>query len=307
MNLSPDTWIMLVAIIAAVSCGLVGTWLVLRQNAMLGDAISHSVLPGLVLAFLISQSRDVLPMVIGAGVMGLGTAWLTEMLGRTGRLYRDAALGIVFTLLFAIGVILVSIYTGQIDLDQDCVLYGEIAYAPWDRIAVGSTDLGPRSFWILSGALLVVVLFSALFYHQLMVTSFDPALARAVGVNERFWHYALMTVVSLVIVAAFESVGAILVVAMLILPSATGKLISHRMRPLVVTAIVVAIVTAIGGVELADRVDGSIAGAMTVVGGVIFVLVAITSRLIQRHRQRHEYEAATTTQLQAPGDSAIRG
>ena len=170
--MSAEMWVILTAILAAVTCGWIGTFLVLRQNAMLGDAISHAVLPGLVIGFLLTSSRAVLPMIIGAAAMGLLTAYLTEVLRRSGRVYGDAALTVVFTLLFAVGVILVSAYAGQIDFDQECVLYGEIAYSPWDRFVVGTTDLGPRAVWILSGALLLNVAFVLLFYKQLKITSF---------------------------------------------------------------------------------------------------------------------------------------
>jgi len=127
---TPEFWVVLTGILAASGCGLVGSFLVLRQNAMLGDAISHAVLPGLALGFLITSSRGVVPMIIGAGLMGLLTAFLTEFLSRSGRLYRDSSLGIVFTALFSVGVILIAGFAGQVDLDQECVLYGEIAYTP---------------------------------------------------------------------------------------------------------------------------------------------------------------------------------
>lgn len=121
--MTPDLWVIITAILASIACGVIGSFLVLRQNAMLGDAISHAVLPGLVIAFLVTSSRGVVPMIIGAAAMGLATAYLTEALERTRHVYRDGALGIVFTFLFAVGVILVAVYADQIDLDQDCVLF----------------------------------------------------------------------------------------------------------------------------------------------------------------------------------------
>ncbi len=279
--MSADLWVIITGILAATACGLIGSFLVLRQNAMLGDAISHAVLPGLVLAFLVTGSRNVIPMLIGAGAMGLLTAYLTEVLGRTGRIYRDAALAIVFTFLFAVGVILVSVYTGQIDLDQECVLYGEIAYAPWDTIIYNDVSYGPRPIWILGGILLANVIFILMFYKQLKICSFDPALAKAVGINERFWHYLLITMVSLTVVAAFESVGAILVVAMLIIPGATAYLLTHRLTHMLLLAVVVAAICAVAGFYGAAIFDASIAGFMAVVGGIIFGLTALTTRLLK--------------------------
>ncbi len=280
--MSPDAWVILTGILAASACGLIGTFLVLRQNAMLGDAISHAVLPGLVLAFLITASRNVLPMVIGAAAMGLLTAYLTEILSNTGRVYRDASLAVVFTLLFSVGVILVAVYTGQIDLDQECVLYGEIAYAPWDTFVVGGSSFGPRAVWILGGVLLANVLFILLFYKQLKISSFDPELAQAVGISKRLWHYLLMTMVSLTVVAAFELVGAILVVAMLIIPGATAVLLSHRLPVVLLLSVAVGIWCAVLGFYGAAFFNASIAGFMAVVGGILFGITILGVKVLRR-------------------------
>lgn len=291
--MSHDAWVILTAILTAASCGLIGSLLVLRQNAMLGDAISHAVLPGLVLAFLITASRNVVPMLIGAVMMGLVTAWLTELLSNTRRVYGDAALGIVFTLLFSIGVILVALYTDSIDLDQECVLYGEIAYAPWDTFAIGGSNLGPRAVWILSGVLLANILFILMFYRQLKVTSFDPQFAVAIGISPRTWHYLLMTMVSITVVAAFELVGAILVVAMLIIPGATAVLLSHRLPAVLVGSVLFGIVAAVFGYYGASATDTSIAGFMALAAGIIFVIVLFINRLILRvQRNRRSAEPA---------------
>ena len=280
--MSPDLWVIIAGILAASACALIGSFLVLRQNAMLGDAISHAVLPGLVLGFLLTSSRDVLPMVIGAAAMGVLTAYLTELLDRTRHVYRDGAMGVVFTLLFAVGVILVAVYTDQIDLDQDCVLYGEIAYTPWDTIVMGGKNLGPRAVWVLGGVMLANILFVGLFYKQLKICSFDPHMARAVGINERLWHYLLMTMVSLTVVAAFESVGAILVVAMLIIPAATAYLLTGRLAVMLGLAVLVGAACAVGGYFMASWVDASIAGSMAVVGGILFACTLLGTSVMHR-------------------------
>ena len=292
--MSSDAWVIITGILAASACGLIGSFLVLRKNAMLGDAISHAVLPGLVLAFLITNSRGVIPMVIGAGLMGLFTAYLAGLLGRTGRLYQDAALGVTFTFLFAVGVILVSMFTGQIDLDQECVLYGEIAYVPWDVLVIGGQNYGPRATWILGGIFLANLGFIILFYRQLKLCSFDPQMARAVGINERLWHYLLMTMVSLTVVAAFESVGAILVVAMLIIPGATAHLLTSRLSVLLVLAVGIGIASAVGGFYGASYFDSSIAGFMAVAGGIIFGVVLLVHAVRERLRPGRRSVIATT-------------
>ncbi len=268
--MSPDLMVILTGVFAAASCALIGSFLVLRQNSMLGDAISHAVLPGIVLAFLVTASRNVVPMFIGAAVMGIVTAYLTETLSRTNRLYRDAALGVVFTFLFAAGVILVAVFADTVDLDQDCVLYGEIAYTPWNLLVIDGVSFGPRPLWILGGIFLANLLFVTLFKRQLTICSFDPQMASSVGINERFWHYALMTMVSLTVVSAFESVGAILVVAMLIIPGATAYLLTSRLIVMLGLSVAIGAACAVGGFYGASVFDASIAGFMTVVGGVLF-------------------------------------
>ena len=280
--MSSNMIVILTGILAAGSCALIGSFLVLRKNAMLGDAISHAVLPGLVIAFLITSSRNVVPMLLGAAVMGLFTAYLTETLGRTKRLYTDAALGVVFTTLFAIGVILVAVFANSVDLDQDCVLYGEIAYTPWNTLVIGGMDLGPRPLWILGGALIADLLFIVFFFRQLVICSFDPEMAKAVGINERLWHYLLMTMVSLTVVAAFESVGAILVVAMLIVPGATAYLLTSNLKLMLVLSVLVGIIAAVGGFYGAAALDASIAGMMSVVAGLVFA-VAMIAKAAVRH------------------------
>ncbi|MBK7142120.1 MAG: metal ABC transporter permease [bacterium] len=283
--MTPDLWVIITGLLAASALALIGSFLVLRQNGMLGDAISHAVLPGLVLAFLITSSRNVVPMVIGAGLFGLLTAYLTEILSQTRRVYSDAAMGIVFTLLFAVGVIMVAMFAEQVDLDQECVLYGEIAYTPWNRFMVGTTDLGPRAVWILGGVLLANLAFILLFFKQLKISSFDPQMAVAVGIREKLWHYLLMTMVSLTVVSAFESVGAILVVAMLIIPGATAYLLTSRLHVMLILSVVIGMFCAIGGFYGASYFDASIAGFMAVVGGVVFAVVLIGTQVYRRISQ----------------------
>lgn len=292
--MTPDFWVILTGVLVAAACGLIGSFLVLRQQAMLGDGISHAILPGLAIAFLLSGTRQVLPMFLGAAAMGLVTAWLTEILSRTRRVYPDASLGIVFTLLFAVGVILIAMYADFVDLDQECVLYGEIAYVPWDSFMLGGQSLGPRAVWILGTVLFINLAFIALFFRQLTISSFDPPMATAVGINERFWHYALMTMISITIVAAFELVGAILVVAMLIMPGATAFLVTHRLSHMLALAVLFGALAALSGFGLASAVDSSISGSMAVTGGLLFGLVALLTRFMEalnRQRLRRQSKA----------------
>jgi len=272
-----DFWIILTGSLVAASCALVGSFLVLRKMAMLGDAISHAVLPGIVIAFLFTGSRDPVPMVVGAGLLGVVTSFLIETLYRRGKLQQDASIGVTFTWLFAVGVILVSLFAGRVDLDQDCVLYGEIAYVPLDTWIVDGTSYGPRAIWILGAVLVVVVIAITMGFKELQLTAFDPALATSVGISASVWHYLLMGMVSLCTVAAFESVGAILVVAMLVVPAATAYLVARSLTGMLLTATAVGIASAFGGYYLAVGVDGSISASMAVVAGVLFVVALIAA------------------------------
>ena len=275
--MSNDLWIILIGSLASAACALVGCFLVLRKQAMMGDAISHSVLPGIVIAFLITQSRAPIPMLLGAGALGILTAFATNALERHGRLQPDASIGVTFTWLFAVGVILISAFAGHVDLDAECVLYGEIASSPWDVWLIGDTDMGPRAVWILGAITIANLIFVTLGYKQLKLTSFDPEMAAALGINVTLWHYLLMGFVSFTTVGAFESVGAILVVAMLIVPPNTAYLLTDRLSRMLIYSVIIGILSAIGGYWLAWLIDGSIAGAIATVSGALFLFAALFS------------------------------
>jgi manganese/zinc/iron transport system permease protein len=279
------------------ACGLVGNYLILRRMALVGDAISHSVLPGLAMAFLISKSRSSTAMFLGALVAGILTTVIIELIHKKSRVKQDSAIGIAFTSLFAIGVILVSVYASKIDLDQECVLYGEIAFVPLqDSMKLGDLFfmapaepsaalshttaanwagmvLGPAPVVRMAIVTLLTVLFILLFYKELLVSSFDSGLASSLGINATFVHYSLMCWLSIVVVSAFESVGAILVVAMLILPGATASLLSHRFPVIMLLTVLNAALSSVLGIHLSVWLDCSTAAAMVVVAAALFTLV----------------------------------
>lgn len=240
---------------------------------MVGDAISHAVLPGIVIAFLISGSRDSVTMLIGAGLIGILTTFLIEFFHKKGKLQTDASIGVTFTWLFAIGVIMITAFAGQVDLDQDCVLYGEIAYVPIDLwITDGGTVMGPRVVYIAGTVLVLNILFVSIFYKELFLTTFDPAFASAIGISTALWHYLLMGAVSVTTVASFESVGAILVVALLVAPPATAYLLTHKLKQMILISVILGVLISISGYFIALLFDGSIAGAMAIAAGFFFAL-----------------------------------
>lgn len=270
--------IILTGTLVAVCCGLLGCFLILRNLAMMGDAISHAVLPGIVITYLISGSRDSLTMLIGAGAVGIFTSFLIEYFTRKAKLQSDAAIGVTFTWLFALGVILISLYAGQVDIDQECVLYGEIAYVPLDTWVLDSgLDMGPRVIWLLGGLLTVLVAGLFLAYKELQITTFDPSYAVALGFSTMVWHYALMGAVSFTTVAAFESVGAILVVAFLVVLPATAYLLTTRLPIMLLLTALLGLASAIVGYYAAVWLNSSIAGTMATCAGVFFTLALLFS------------------------------
>ncbi|MCU0398964.1 MAG: metal ABC transporter permease [Cyclobacteriaceae bacterium] len=275
-----DIYIITTAILVSCSCALLGCFLILRKMAMVGDAISHAVLPGIVIAFLLSGSRDSLTMLIGAGLLGVLTTFFIEFFHKKARLQTDASIGVTFTWLFAVGVILISVFAGKVDLDQDCVLYGEIAYVPLDTIITSSgMVLGPKAIYVSGFILLLIIAFIAFAYKELFLTTFDPAFAGAIGISTTLWHYVLMGAVSVTTVASFESVGAILVVALLIAPAATAFLLTDNFKWMLVLACLTGIIASIAGYYLAVWLDGSIAGAIASITGVIFLIAVFFSPL----------------------------
>lgn len=271
-------WIVAMGFFVSSACGLTGVYLILRRMALVGDAISHSVLPGIAIAFLVSGSRGSGAMFAGALSAGVLTTLIIEFIHRKSRIKHDSAIGIAFTTLFAIGVILISVFASQVDLDQECVLYGEIAWVPLkSMVAFRGITLGPEPVVRMGMVLALTALLIVVFYKELLVSSFDAGLASSLGINASLVHYAMMSWLSVVVVSAFESVGAILVIAMLILPGATASLLSSRLPSILLLSIVHSAIASLAGIHLAYWLNCSMAAAMVVMGSVLFVLAWILS------------------------------
>ncbi|WP_121640921.1 metal ABC transporter permease [Virgibacillus sp. Bac330] len=263
-------WILLTGCLVGLTCGITGALLVLRKMAMIADAISHTVLLGIVGAFFVTQSLSGIPMLIGAGIVGILTAVFVEMLHSSG-VQSDAAIGIVFTSLFALGVVLISFIGDQVHLDVQHALMGEIAFVPWNTLTINGVSYGPTAVWMLGAVLAVNLILITLFYKEIKMSTFDPQFATLIGVPVMIIHYLLMTMVSLSTVASFDSVGAILVVAMLIVPGATAYLLTDRFFVLLILSGVIGILSAALGYGFAIQWNVSIAGSMAVATGVFFI------------------------------------
>jgi manganese/zinc/iron transport system permease protein len=266
----------LVGALTNVACALVGCYLVLRRMSLMGDAIAHAVLPGLVLAIAFSGSMNIVPLFVGAVAVGLLTTFLTQTLHQYGRVPTDAAMGAVFTSLFALGVVLLKRYVDRLHFDVACVFEGSLAYAALDTFDMAGVEL-PRQVLTIGPVVLLNLAVILLFWKELKISTFDPALATTMGYSATAMHYLLMALVAVTCVASFEAVGSILVVAMLIAPPATAHLLSDRLGPMVFVACVFALLSAVLGYWLAHVWDVAPAGAMSVVAGGFYGLAVLFS------------------------------
>ena len=296
---TPQLEVQAIAVLAAAACALPGVFLVLRRMALISDAISHSILLGIVLAFFVVEDLASPILVAGAALTGLVTVLLVELLKRTNLVREDAAIGLVFPVLFSGGVVLISRFAEDVHLDTDAVLLGELAFAPFDRLVVGGYDLGPKALFVLGAILLLNALCIAIFYKELKLATFDAGLAVALGFSPALVHYGLMSLVSITAVGAFDAVGSILVVALMIAPPATAYLLTDRLATMIALSVLVAAVGAVSGYWLAHALDASIAGSIATMLGVLFALgfVAAPGRgivALARRRLRQRWQFAQT-------------
>lgn len=290
-----DGWIVAAGILCAVAASLLGNFLVLRKTSLLGDAISHAVLPGLAAAFLITGSRHSLPMFVGAALVGVLTAAMTQWIRDSGKVDEGASMGVVFTTLFALGLVMIVRAADQVDLDPGCVLYGAIELTPLDTVRIGRIEV-PRVVITLGLVNALNLAFVVVFFKELKLTSFDPAYADAVGFGSQVLHYCLMTLVAITAVASFESVGNILVVAMFIVPPATARLLTNRMGAMVWYSALIGAASAVVGHWSAVAIprwfgfsSTTTAGMMAVASGVFLTLAILLSPkdgIVFRHIRR---------------------
>ncbi len=297
--MAPEQEIQWIAAVTAAACALPGVFLVLRRMALMSDAISHAILLGIVLAFFVTENIASPLLVIAAAATGVLTVSLVEVLNRTRLVREDAAIGLVFPALFSVGVILISRFAGNVHLDVDAVLLGELAFAPFNRLVVGGRDLGPRTLWLMAAILVLNGAFIAAMYKELKLTTFDAALAGALGFAPGLVHYAFMTLVSVTAVGAFDAVGSVLVVALMIGPPAAAYLLTDRLPWMIGLSMAIAVASALAGYWTSYLLDVSIAGAMATMTGVAFAAVFLFAPergavAVARRRARQRWEFAQT-------------
>lgn len=290
-----DTWIVVIGALASMACALPGCFLLLRKQSLMGDAISHTSLLGVVAAFfvshwlvevhIVSQATAIsvrhVAMCLGAIVVGVMSAWMTESLQKLGNVESSAALGVVFTSTFALGLLLIRAFADNVHIDLDCVLYGEIVLAPLEKLG-GSTV--PRAVVVNGVVLSINLLLTVFLFKELRLSAFDPALATTLGIPAHWMHYGLMGVTAMTLVAAFESVGSILVIAMLIIPPATAYLLTDRLPTMIGLSLLIGALSAAFGHVSALIVppliftgvhDASTAGMMAATAGCLFVAAMV--------------------------------
>ncbi len=278
-------WLAATAAFTALACGIPGTFLVLRRMSLTGDAISHSVLPGIVIGFYFSGSLDSPWLVLGAAVSGWLTVMLIELLHRRGGVREDAATGVAFTAMFSLGVVLLRLIATRVDLDPDCVLFGNLETA----IHGAGTEIGgtrvPNVVLTTGGAALLAVVFAVLLFHRLLVSSFDPSLARLAGLSPGLVQSLLLGVTAAVVVAAFQTVGAVMSVALLVLPAATALPLTRRVPHALAVVGFHSAASAVAGLYLATWADCNLGAAVVLAGAGWFLAALGLGRLTGARRK----------------------
>ncbi|MFC0198896.1 metal ABC transporter permease [Paracoccus rhizosphaerae] len=286
--------IMLTGALVGCASSLVGTFLVLRGNSMLSDAISHSIIFGIVVVWLLTGAASGPVQIVGAAMTGVLTVFLTELLFSTRRVKYDAAIGLVFPVLFSVGVLLLNLYARDVHIDQHTVLLGEIGFVWLDTVDLAGYEI-PRSLISMSVMTVVNLLFVRVLYKELKITTFDPALAAALGFAPTAIFYALLFLTSATAVAAFDAVGAVLLVAFVIVPPSAAYLLTDRLWVMLAIGMAISIASSVSGYYLAVVLDVSIGGMMAVMTGVFLGLAFLFGPrygvIARLHRQRTEREA----------------
>lgn len=266
-----------VLLTTAVACAVLSPFLVLRKLSMVSDAISHSVLLGIVIAFFIVKDVGSPFLIVGAATFGVITVFAVELLSGTGLVKNDDAVGIVFPMFFALAVVLITKFARNVHLDTDVVLMGEVIIAPLNRIEFMGIDL-PKAF-VQMGILLVInLLFVIIFFKELKVTTFDRGFAKLAGFSSVALFYALMTLSSFTAVTAFDAVGAILVVSFLITPGAAAYLVSKDLKVMITISVGYAVINSSIGYVLSLLMNVSMSGMTATVAGVTFLLTFLFNR-----------------------------
>ena len=266
-----------VLLTTAVACAVLSPFLVLRKLSMVSDAISHSVLLGIVIAFFIVKDVGSPFLIVGAATFGVITVFAVELLSGTGLVKNDDAVGIVFPMFFALAVVLITKFARNVHLDTDVVLMGEVIIAPLNRVEFIGMSL-PKALVQMGILLLINLLFVIIFFKELKITTFDRGFAKLAGFSSVALFYVLMTLSSFTAVTAFDAVGAILVVSFLITPGAAAYLISKDLKVMIAISVGYAVINSSIGYVLSLIMNVSMSGMTAAAAGVTFLLTVLFTR-----------------------------
>ena len=284
--------VVLLAVVTALATSLPGVFVVLRKNSMLVDAISHAVLPGIVVGYMFTLDIDSPLLIIGAALSGLLVVLGSEYLSRTGFIAGDAPQGLIFPALFSVGVILVTLNFANVHLDTHVVLIGDLNLAAFDQLVIAGVELGPSYLYVMFGVLVMNALFIAVNYHRLKASTFDDEFSKTIGMRTGLLNTVFMLFVSVTVTAAFYASGAILVIALMVVPPATAYLLSTRLPQMILLTMVFAAGGALAGFWLAYFLDAGTSAGMAVFYGLLFTSVFVLTRFTRRHTQRRSRLAA---------------
>ena len=266
-----------VLVATAMACAILSPFLVLRKLSMVSDAISHSVLLGIVIAFFIVKDVGSPFLIAGAALFGVITVFVVEFLSGTGLVKNDDAVGIVFPMFFALAVVLITKFARNVHLDTDVVLMGEVIIAPLNRVEFIGMSL-PKALVQMGILLLINLLFVIIFFKELKITTFDRGFAKLTGFSSVALFYVLMTLSSFTAVTAFDAVGAILVVSFLITPGAAAYLISKDLKVMIAISVGYAVINSIIGYVFSLLMNVSMSGMTAAAAGVTFLLTFLFNR-----------------------------
>lgn len=266
-------WIYVIAILTAIACSLAGVLLVVKREALVSEGLSHAVLPGIVLAFLIFRDRSSPLLILAAGLSGLLMVWLVQWIARTGRVKQDAALGIVFSGMFSVGVLASSLNLKNVHFHAHCIIDGNLTFAAFEDCNWFGVYLGPRAFVSMTLCVIGLIGFITVFFKELKLMAFDETASQLFGYRPQLLHTIWLAIVSIVAVAAFEIAGTILVVALMIAPAAAANLLSQRLWKMFVLSAILGTMSAILGVALSQQLTISPAGPIASMAGLAFLIV----------------------------------
>ncbi len=303
--MSIELWTLIIAVVTSLVCALCGTLLLVNRQSMVSEGLSHAVLPGLVIAFIVFRDYQSPWLILSAAASGMVMVWVTQWLKRTGLVDPDAGLGLVFAAMFSIGILIVKRGLGNVHFHADCIIDGNLALAPIETLQIAGVELGPRAWIVMLAMLAVVAGFIALCFKELKLTLFDPSLAARFGMKPALLQFLSLSVISLTTVAAFKLAGSILIVALMIAPPAAAYLLTNKLHRLLLVSCVVATVSAICGCLLATRLlETEPTGPIAACAGIVFLIVlafapkrGLIAGLLEHRRQTAATKAVLVLDL----------